>query len=170
MNDRIGYYQPFAADVSENPLTITTDPALITPLHAHLMEYHAEAFAKVGLNASTDVPPPFKLVLGVWTTDALAMLPQPLSSNFKAMFPGCPAEPCLAGVTPQEYNHAVSEPNPAARIHIANNDFAWTGEQGVPCCWAEQSLKSVERTLHTAWGLPAPSWLDPAYYAKLLEA
>ena len=85
----------------------------------------------------------------------LAMLPEPQSSNFKAMFPSCPAEPCLAGVTPQEYNRAITYPNPAAEVHVANNDFAWTGEQGVPCCWAEQSLKSVERTLHEAWGLGA---------------
>ena len=35
---------------------------------------------------------------------------------------------------------------------------------------AEQSLKSVEKTLHDHWGLGRPAWLDAAYYARLLEA
>merc|ERR1712146_193592 len=113
-------------------------------------DYHAPLFAKAGLNASL-IAPPIKIVLGIWTTDRLAALPQPQSSNFRAMFGSCPAEPCLANVTPQQYYNAVPSPNPAANIHLANNDWAWTGEQGVPCCWAEQSLKSVEKTLHTSW-------------------
>ena len=99
-----------------------------------------------------------KVVMGVWTSDALARLPNPMSSNFRAMpIAGiaamCPAEPCLAGVSPQAYTAAVEAPNAHANIHIANNDYTWTMEQDVPCCWAEQSLKSVERTLHKAWGL-----------------
>ena len=35
---------------------------------------------------------------------------------------------------------------------------------------AEQSLKSVEKTLHDHWGLVRPAWLDDAYYTRLLEA
>lgn len=169
---QISFYEPFAADVAADPLTRTSDPALVLPLHAHLMAFHAEAFAKVGLNATTDVPPPRELALGVWSTDPLAMLPEPLSANMHAMVhsPLCPVEPCIAGLTPHEYNAAVASPNPAVNVHVANNDFAWTGDQGVPCCWAEQSLKSVERTLHTAWALPRPEWLDADYYANLLVA
>ena len=34
---------------------------------------------------------------------------------------------------------------------------------------AEQSLRSVEKTLHDHWGLSRPAWLDAAYYTKLLE-
>ena len=166
----IRYYEPFADDPAEDPLTITTDPALLLPLHRRLMEFHAAAFAKIGLNATRDVPPPTKVVLGIWTSDELAALPQPMSSNFRAQVPSCPAESCLDGVSAPQYNAATATPNPAANIHIANNDFAITLEQGVPCCWAEQSLKSVERTLHTAWGLGRPTWLDPEYYAQLLVA
>jgi hypothetical protein len=166
----IRFYEPFADDPAEDPLTITTDPALLLPLHRRLMEFHAAAFAKIGLNATRDVPPPTKVVLGIWTSDELAALPQPMSSNFRAQVPSCPAESCLDGVSAPQYNAATASPNPAANIHIANNDFAITLEQGVPCCWAEQSLKSVERTLHTAWGLGRPTWLDPEYYAQLLVA
>ena len=56
------------------------------------------------------------------------------------------------------------------RVHAtsANNDYAWTGFHDVPCCWAEQSLKSVERTLHKAWALPQPEWLDGKYWAELI--
>ena len=53
---------------------------------------------------------------------------------------------------------------------MANNDFTWTGFQGVPCCWAEQSLRSVEKTLHDHWSLGRPAWLDEAYYSELLGA
>ena len=48
------------------------------------------------------------------------------------------------------YNALIGAPSAARDIHIANNDFTWTGDDDVPCCWAEQSLKSVERTLHKA--------------------
>ncbi|KOO24769.1 pantetheinase [Chrysochromulina tobinii] len=141
----IRYYEPFADDPAEDPLTITTDPALLLPLHRRLMEFHAAAFAKIGLNATRDVPPPTKVVLGIWTSDELAALPQPMSSNFRAQVPSCPAESCLDGVSAPQYNAATATPNPAANIHIANNDFAITLEQGVPCCWAEQSLNVDER-------------------------
>lgn len=54
----------------------------------------------------------------MWTSDPLAALPNPESSRFDAMpipiAPGaCPAEPCLAGVTPQQYVAAVETPNAA---------------------------------------------------------
>jgi len=171
MDPSIRFYEPFAASPAEEPLTLTTDPALLLPLHEHLMDFHADAFAKVGItNATAQVPPPKQLVLGVWTSDPLAALPQPFSNRMHSMIDTCPLEPCLEGVASTAYNAAVASPNPAANIHIANNDFALTGDQGVPCCWAEQTLKSVERTLHTVWQLPAPSWLDAEYYATLLEA
>ena len=73
-------------------------------------------------------------------------------------------------VAPAEYIAAVETPNPAAKIHVANNDYTWTGFQGVPCCWAEQSLRSVEKTLHDHWSLGRPAWLDEAYYSELLGA
>ena len=38
----------------------------------------------------------------------------------------------------------------------------------MPCCWAEQSLKSVERTLHQAWALARPKWLDEKYWDELI--
>ena len=147
---QVAWYLPFAPGRADEPLVVTTDPALLAPLHARLMGYHAGAFAARGLNAS-DVPPMSKAVLGVWTSDPLAALPNPMSSRFDAMplpfAPGvCPAEPCLAGVTPQQYVAAVETPNAdgaAARIHIANNDFAWTGFQGLPCCWAPRRAESA---------------------------
>ena len=54
----------------------------------------------------------------MWTSDPLAALPNPMSSRFDAMpipfAPGaCQAEPCLAGVTPQQYVAAVDTPNAA---------------------------------------------------------
>ena len=150
MTPQVAWYLPFAPGRAVEPLVVTTDPALLAPLHARLMGYHARAFAARGLNAS-DVPPMSKAVLGVWTSDPLAALPNPMSSRLDAMpfpfAPGvCPAEPCLAGVTPQQYVAAVDTPNAdgaAARIHIANNDFTWTGFQGLPCCWAPQRAESA---------------------------
>lgn len=147
---QVAWYLPFAPGRAVEPLVVTTDPALLAPLHARLMGYHARAFAARGLNAS-DIPPMSKAVLGVWTSDPLAALPNPMSSRLDAMpfpfAPGvCPAEPCLAGVTPQQYVAAVDTPNAdgaAARIHIANNDFTWTGFQGLPCCWAPQRAESA---------------------------
>ncbi|CAE8583443.1 unnamed protein product [Polarella glacialis] len=165
---QISYYHPFAPLMAVDPLSITTDPALLVPLHQRLMDFHAKAFAAVGLNAST-IPQMTRVVLGVWTTDKLATLPAPASSNFHAQVgDACPAELCLKGVSPEEYNEAISSPNAMANIHVANNDFAYTGDQGVPCCWAEQSLKPVERTLHKVWGLDKPQWLDSTYYAELI--
>ena len=96
------------------------------------MDMHAAAFAKVGLNAS-DVPLMARVVLGIWSTDALARLPAPMSNNMSMfvsrMAPGatCPEEPCLASVSPRSYTRAVQTPNAAARIHVANGDFALTG-------------------------------------------
>jgi len=168
VHPQISYYAPFAPMLGVDPLSITTDPALLAPLHQRLMDFHAAAFAAVGINAST-VPQMRRVVLGVWTTDRLALLPGPASSNFHAQIgSACPAEQCLQGVSPEEYYDVISSPNPVANIHVANNDFAWTDYEGVPCCWAEQSLKPVERTLHRAWGLGKPQWLDSAYYAKLI--
>ena len=157
------------SNLAGEPLTVTTDAALLTPLHARLMAFHAAAFATAGLNAS-DVPRMTKVVLGMWTTDKLALLPSPTSSNMHEMLhtPSCPAEQCLDGVTPTQYNAAVSTPNPRRAVHLANNDYAWTGFNGVPCCWAEQSLRSVERTLHTHWSLAKPQWLDEAYYEEVI--
>ena len=48
MDPSIRFYEPFAASPAEEPLTLTTDPALLLPLHEHLMDFHADAFAKVG--------------------------------------------------------------------------------------------------------------------------
>ena len=171
---QVMWYLPFAPLRADDPLVVTTDPALLEPLHARLMSFHAAAFAAKGLNASA-VPGIDKVVMGVWTSDALARLPNPMSSNFRAMpiagiAATCPAEPCLAGVSPQAYTAAVQAPNAHANIHIANNDYTWTMEQDVPCCWAEQSLKAVEKSLHDKWGLAHPAWLDAAYYAQLLQA
>lgn len=171
---QVEWYLPFAPLRADDPLVVTTDPALLEPLHARLMSFHAAAFAAKGLNASA-VPGIDRVVMGVWTSDALARLPNPMSSNFRAMpvaaiADTCPAEPCLAGVSPQAYTAAVEAPNAHANIHIANNDYTWTMEQDVPCCWAEQSLRAVEKTLHDKWGVAAPAWLDAAYYAQLLQA
>lgn len=167
---QVRWYLPFVSDLAEEPLTITTDSALLQPVHERLMEYHRDAFAAVGINAS-HVPPMRKVVLGVWTTDRLARLPAPLSANMHEMVhtDQCPAEPCLAGLTPPTYNDIVASPNPQRNIHIANNDYAWTGFHDVPCCWAEQSLRSVERTLHTSWGLGRPTWLDSAYWQQVIS-
>eukprot|EP00401_Gymnodinium_catenatum_P029499 CAMPEP_0117538404 /NCGR_PEP_ID=MMETSP0784-20121206/42462_1 /TAXON_ID=39447 /ORGANISM="" /LENGTH=474 /DNA_ID=CAMNT_0005335019 /DNA_START=16 /DNA_END=1437 /DNA_ORIENTATION=- len=166
----ISYYIPFAPSLALDPLSVTTDPALLAPLHQRLMDFHATVFAAVGFNAST-IPQMRRVVLGVWTTDKLALLPGPASSNFHAQIgDACPAEQCLKGVSPEEYYDAVSSPNAVANVHVANNDFALTGYEGVSCCWAEQSLKPVERTLHKAWGLGKPQWLDAAYYADLVGA
>ena len=142
---QVAWYLPFAPARAAEPLVVSTDPALLAPLHARLMGYHARAFAARGMDA-TDVPPMSKVVLGVWTSDRLAALPNPMSARFDTMpvsfAPGaCPVEPCLAHVTPQQYVAAVEAPNAAgaaAGIHLANNDFTWTGYQGLPCCWAPQ--------------------------------
>jgi len=171
MHPQIRWYVPFVRDLAGEPLTITTDSALVEPLHAKLMAFHTAAFAAKGLNAS-QVPPPKQVVLGVWTTDKLALLPSPTSSNMHAMIKSdrCPEESCLAGVTPTQYNSIISTPNPERRIHLANNDYTYTGFHNVPCCWAEQSLRSVERTLHTAWALPRPSWLNAAYWQQVVSS
>ena len=163
----IEWYVPFAADPAGDPLTLTTDPALVGPVHARLMAYHAHAFAAKGLNAS-DVPSPAKIALGLWTSDRFAQLSNPASANLHWMIQSCPAEACLDGTTPRQYNALIGAPSAARDIHIANNDFTWTGDDDVPCCWAEQSLKSVERTLHKAWALPQPEWLDGKYWAELI--
>ena len=169
LQPQISWYAPFAADIAADPLTITTDSALLDPLHAKLMAVHAAAFAKVGMNTS-QVPRMSQVVLGIWSDDQLAQLPQPMSANMHVMAksPLCPAEPCLQGLTPPQYNDIVANPNSKRDIHIANNDYAWTGFDDVPCCWAEQSLRSVERTLHSSWSLPKPKWLDEAYYAQVI--
>jgi len=165
---QVEWFVPFAANPSGEPLTLTTDPALLGPMHARLMAYHAAAFAKKSLNASK-VPPMAKIALGLWTSDQFATLTNPASANLNWMIgKACPAESCLQGVTPTSYNALVGTPNPARNIHIANNDFTWTGDDSVPCCWAEQSLKSVERTLHKAWQLPPPEWLNMAYWQELI--
>ena len=114
---QVAWYLPFAPRRADDPLVVTTDPALLAPLHARLMAYHAHAFAARGLKTS-DVPPMSKAVLGVWTSDPLAALTNPESSRFDVMpipfAPGaCQAEPCLAGVTPQQYVAAVDTPNAA---------------------------------------------------------
>lgn len=166
----IAWYLPFAKSPTSEPLTITSDPELLEAVHRRLMDYHKAAFAAKGFNAS-DVPRMPRVALGVWTTDDFAMLPAPLSANMSSMLHTgtCPAERCLEGFTPAAYNTLVGQPNPQFSVHIANNDYAWTGEDNVQCCWAEQSLRSVERTLHNAWGLAKPLWLDAKYYEGLLK-
>mmetsp|Transcript_53350 Transcript_53350/g.119751 ORF Transcript_53350/g.119751 Transcript_53350/m.119751 type:complete len:172 (-) Transcript_53350:914-1429(-) len=169
MHPEISWYMPFARDPAADPLTVTTDAALLGPVHNRLMSFHAAAFASKGLNASA-VPPMSKIALGVWTTDKFARLTSPVSANMHWMIKDdrCPAEACLRGVNAQQYNALVYRPNPARNIHLANNDYAWTGDQEVPCCWAEQSLKPAERALHRAWGLPRPGWLNATYWDLLI--
>ena len=41
MHPMIKWYEPFAENEAAEPLTITTDSALLTPVHDHLMDYHA---------------------------------------------------------------------------------------------------------------------------------
>ena len=57
----------------------------------------------------------------------------------------------------------------ARRIFVANNDFYWTGYQGTPCCWAEQSLKMAELILKTHFGLAKPDWLNATYYDEKIS-
>ena len=171
LRPEVSYYLPFAKSLAEDPLTVTTDTALLKPLHDHLMSFHAAAFAKVGIDPK-NVPIMSSIVLGTWTTNKLALLPSPASSNLheQCKTPACPSEPCLHGVTPLQYEAVVSWPNPSTKIHIANNDFTWTGFEGVPCCWAEQTLKSAERTLHNFWALSKPAWLNSTYYAQVIAS
>jgi len=165
----ISYYKPFAPKMVVDPLSITTDPALLGPLHHKLMDFHSAAFAARGINSSA-VPQMKHVILGVWTNDKLStLLPTPQASNFYAQLGDvCPSEQCLRGVSPDAYYDAVETPNEGVDIHVANNDFSWALYQSVPCCWAENSLKAVERTLHREWGLAKPEWLDSAYYAKIV--
>ena len=55
-------------------------------------------------------------------------------------------------------------------LFVANNDYWFTGYQGTPCCWAEQSLKVAEHILKTHFALPKPAWLDEAYYRDQVSA
>ncbi|EOD33511.1 hypothetical protein EMIHUDRAFT_111788 [Emiliania huxleyi CCMP1516] len=66
------------------------------------------------------------------------------------------------------YTFTLEHPQVKWRIHLANNDFTWTGYQGKPCCWAEQSLRAVERILVREWALPRPAWLDKQYWTDLV--
>jgi len=173
MHPEIDWYVPFARDPAEDPLTVTTDSALLGPLHTRLMAFHKSAFAAKGLNAS-DVPMMSKVALGVWPNDKLAALTNPasalLANQIKGHSTTCPREECLNDVTPVQYNALVGQPSASRNIHIANNDYAWTLDQSVPCCWAEQGLKAAERSLHKAWGLTKPAWLDEAYWEQLIVA
>ena len=119
LTPQISWYRPFARDVAADPLTITTDSALLDPLHAKLMAVHAAAFAKAGMNTS-QVPRMRQVVLGIWSDDRLSQLPQPKSANMHAMVhsPLCPAEPCLRGLTPPQYNDIVASPNAQRAIHM----------------------------------------------------
>ena len=167
LNPEIKWYIPFAKTPVGEPLTLTTDPAMLEPVHERLMAYHALAFAKKGLNASA-VPRMKQIALGLWTSDRYTGLTNPASANLHWMIQSCAAETCLSGTSPHDYNALVAQPNANRRIHMANNDYTWTGDHDVPCCWAEQSLKSAERTLHHYWKLPQPTWLDTAYWQELL--
>ena len=140
---QVKWYLPFVRTLAGEPLTVTTDPALLLPLHTRLMDYHRAAFAArgchataplsggrrfpepspnlLGYNASAE-PPPREVVLGIWTTDKLALLPSPTSSmmHVQTSRPGaCPAEPCLRGVTPRQYVDAVATPNSRRRVQLA---------------------------------------------------
>ena len=170
IHPEISWYVPFAANPAGEPLTVTTDPTLLNDVHQRLMAFHKAAFQKVGINAST-VPAMTTIALGVWTSDKYARgLTNPASANlhWQMKSASCPAEPCLATYTPQTYNKLIGTPNSNYNVHLANNDYSWTGDDNVPCCWAEQSLKSVERTLHQEWGLARPKWLDEKYWDELI--
>lgn len=52
IHPEIEWYVPFAADPAADPLTLTTDPALLQPVHDRLMAFHAKAFAAKGLNGA----------------------------------------------------------------------------------------------------------------------
>ena len=76
--------------------------------------------------------------------------------------------PTLHAVT---RNARISSRSPTLHAHAqpvdAGSDPRAT-DQGVPCCWAEQSLKPVEKMLHDVWDLPKPDWLNATYYGHIL--
>ena len=55
---QVKWYLPFVRNLAGEPLTVTTDPALLLPLHTRLMDYHRAAFAARGCNATA--PPPLR--------------------------------------------------------------------------------------------------------------
>ena len=165
----IRYYDQFR-NGTQDPLTRSADARLLAESHAKLLALLASDFEKAGVDPAT-VAPPTTAILGFWDEGTNAYLTPPVSSNFRAMVGDvCPVETCLGDVDAHTYTMKVSNPTAGARrIFVANNDFYWTGYQGTPCCWAEQSLKMAELILKTHFGLAKPDWLDATYYHEKIS-
>ncbi|KAH8053890.1 flavin containing amine oxidoreductase [Aureococcus anophagefferens] len=63
-----------------------------------------------------------------------------------------------------------AEPDGRKKNPSSRTNYWFTGYQGTPCCWAEQSLKVAEHILKTHFALPKPAWLDGAYYRHRASA
>ena len=164
----ITYYDAYRA-AGDDPLTVSTNATLLAESHAKLLALHAADFASKGVDPAT-VAPPTSAVMGFWDASN-KFLPTPMSSNFKAMLKTCPEETCLGGVDGHAYTMKTSNPTGGKKnLFVANNDYWFTGYQGTPCCWAEQSLKVAEHILKTHFALPKPAWLDEAYYRDQVSA
>ncbi|KAH8044332.1 flavin containing amine oxidoreductase [Aureococcus anophagefferens] len=115
------------------------------------------------------VAPPTSAVMGFWDASN-KFLPTPMSSNFRAMLKTCRRDPASAAQTATLHTMKTRTRRGKKNLFVANNDYWFTGYQGTPCCWAEQSLKVAEHILKTHFALPKPAWLDEAYYRDQVSA
>jgi len=165
-NGTFDWYLRFRQNLTD-PLTVSEDPELLSVLHARLMAFHAGSFSQRGINSST-VGPPVKVVMGFWdsfrATSSFLSNPEPV--NIYADHPGGRPQRCLQNVSAGEYISTVSAPTEEYDVFLANNDYFYEGLSGARCCWAENSLKPMEKLLRDRFALGRPAWLNEGYYER----
>lgn len=169
-NGSFDWYLQYRQNLTD-PLTLSENPELLSVLHARLMAYHASNFLQRGINSST-IALPVKVVMGFWdsfrATSSFLSNPEPINL-FHDKRPGEQGK-CLQNVSAGEYISTVSAPTQGGAreydIFLANNDYYYEGLSGAGCCWAENSLKPMEKLLRDRFELRRPAWLNESYYER----
>lgn len=150
-SSRTTYYANFTTSLLE-PLAVLSaadargDGAdLLADVHAHLLDFHADALAAAGVDARAIAPPRVATVSN-WVDDA----------------PGTPGIGAFEGTDAQRAR--VRAPTPDFELYVADQDYGYRSG------WAVGSLQMAEKILQAELGIPKPAWLDDDWYEKNVVA
>jgi len=143
----VPFYAEYQANLSD-PFTLLQPGSdrngqLLTATHKALMDFHREAFEKIGINPDT-IPPPELGLLGFWLQTSLPN-------------PGVH----LLNSSDSDAPKLIIKPLNDFDIFVANEAWPPFSEYAG---WAEGALILAERTLHHNLGLEKPSWISTSYY------
>lgn len=136
------------------------DARILRRVHEALVEVHAAALQAKGVLEKVKSNLPDSAVLSIWDQRVAGIetgchKPKTVRATPSTVFPDDD------GVAPARI--PIDAMRPFANspgIYVANE--AW----GTMHCFAEGSLVMAENVVHTGFGVPRPSWIDPEVYAN----